>query len=122
MQTPEELKEHGDFRTFGTHMMEIRDTRAGGSGKIPLKFYKPCLKMVEALKFESDEDSPDDCVDGLVSPLEELKHLNENYSMPNNLTKEQLSLSINDLVGRTDEEDIAQMLKSQVGSLKEEEL
>lgn len=55
-QKLEEIQEHGNFKEHGTHVIEVKRTRAGGSGKVPIKFFEPCLTMLEAKPFESSED------------------------------------------------------------------
>lgn len=61
-QTPDEIEEHGDIFKFGTHWFKIRASRSGSKSWIPIRFWKHCVKMVEAehFKVKSEEELPKD--------------------------------------------------------------
>lgn len=67
----EELQEQ-PFREHGTHWLSILYTRAGGSGKIPIRFWKHCIKMEEAEVYEGPENAEEDLAnqDLLTTPRE----------------------------------------------------
>lgn len=58
-QTDEQIEEHGDIYKYGTHWFKIRKARSGPKEWIPIRFWKHCVKMVEAevFKVQKDEDS-----------------------------------------------------------------
>lgn len=50
-----------DVRRYGTHWLTIKESRSGGSfKKIPIMFYKPILKTVQAEIKPDDEESVED--------------------------------------------------------------
>lgn len=53
-KTIEELQQQ-DFYKHGTHWLNIFTTRAGGNSKIPIRFWKKCLKLQEAEPIEVPE-------------------------------------------------------------------
>ncbi len=61
-RTVEERAEYS-IHDHGTHIFEIKDTRAGGYGSVPVFFFKSCSKIIEAppfpVKEEEAQDDPD---------------------------------------------------------------
>jgi len=68
-KTMEELQSH-DFYTHGTHWLEVKTTRAGGNGKIPIRFWKKCLKLNEAEPIEESQEQVDNNIALLTTPTE----------------------------------------------------
>ena len=54
-KSPEEIQAQQPIEKYGTHWFVITYTRGGGNRKIPLIFYKPCVKIIEAEKFITEE-------------------------------------------------------------------
>lgn len=73
-KTIEEL-ESQDFYKHGTHWLRIFTTRAGGNCKIPIRFWKKCLKLQEAEEFISEEDEQDTQTSELLTTPDEWKKL-----------------------------------------------
>lgn len=119
-QTPAEFNEHGDFRKYGTHMLEIRDTRAGGQGLIPIRFHKPWLKIVESEPFHTSEEDEED-EESLLSPLEEQKRIDEKYQLPENFSKDQTEMSVGQLLGNTQDLEVEKVMSEQLSLVKKDE-
>lgn len=101
-QTQEEFGKHGDGQTYGTHFLEIKETRSGGTGQwIPLRFYKTCLKFKEAELYE-DEDS-DEEAPTIQTPLEQARLAEKKFKKPSNVTNQDLEMTMGQLIkGFTD--------------------
>lgn len=56
-KSEEELEKHEPLSKYGTHWLKVTAARGGGNRKIPISFYKPCLKILEAEVFYEDGDS-----------------------------------------------------------------
>lgn len=65
-KTIEELQEQ-DYYKHGTHWLHVFRTRAGGNIKIPIRFWKKCLRIQEAEFFVREAGEGDE-----VDPTEEL--------------------------------------------------
>jgi len=111
-QTPKELKERGDFKTYGTHMLEIKTTRAGGSGKIPFRFWESCLKFEIAESFDLIKDTngqprlttPGEITDEMVTKWRE--HIN--------LPKTKKETGVDYLMSKTEELDTVRNIENQI--------
>lgn len=68
-KTIEELEQQ-DYHKYGTHWLIVYRTRAGGSCKIPIRFWRKCLKLQEAEVFEDNQEEVDPTVDLLTTPEE----------------------------------------------------
>ena len=114
-QTKAELAEHGDYEKHGTHLLQIRDTRDGGSGKIFIRFYQTCLKMEEAEPYFAEEEGVNERP-VIHSPLDKSKIVEQKYTMPKNVPEGALKMSINEILTGYDQEDVKKKLMEQVGS------
>lgn len=111
-QNLKELKERGDYKTFGTHFLEIKTTRAGGSGKIPLRFWESCLKFEIAESFDVSQGNdgqphlttPDEITDDIVAKWRE--HIN--------LPKNKKEMSVNYLLNKTEELEEVRAIENQL--------
>ncbi len=68
-KTMEELAEQ-DYHKYGTHWLQVYSTRSGGNGKIPIRFWRKCLKLQEAEVFESTDEQTDPTEELLTTPEE----------------------------------------------------
>jgi replicative DNA helicase len=79
-KTIEELQEQ-DYYKHGTHWLHVFKTRAGGNIKIPIRFWKKCLKIQEAEFFIPEESNEEE-----IDPTEELLTTPEEYQNMKNQT------------------------------------
>jgi len=55
-QSTEEIEDHGDVHKYGTHWFKIRKARSGPKDWIPIRFWKHCIKMVEAELYRAPDE------------------------------------------------------------------
>jgi replicative DNA helicase len=68
-KSKDELEQQVPIHEYGTHWLNITHTRGGGGGRIPVTFYKPCLKILEAQKYiEEGTSTPEHNIQGLTTP------------------------------------------------------
>ena len=92
----EELEEQ-EFFKHGTHWLHIFKTRAGGNKKIPIRFWKKCLKLQEAEVFESEEDGDVAAnEDLLTTPTDWQTMVNESFKIE----------KVNEIVNQVDSNDL----------------
>lgn len=75
----EELEDQ-DFFKYGTHWLHVYRTRSGGNIKIPVRFWKKCLKLQEAELF-AEEEEVNDTRDLLTTPAEWQEMQNEAFTL-----------------------------------------
>jgi replicative DNA helicase len=68
-KTLEELAQQ-DFYKHGTHWLNVFTTRGGGNVKIPIRFWKKCLKLSEAEPYETEGEIQDTNHAILTTPAE----------------------------------------------------
>ena len=76
-KSPEELEVQSPVEEYGTHWLHVTYCRSGSNKKIPIAFYKPCSKILEAKKFQSEETEEDSSL--LVSPRETERRRTEKF-------------------------------------------
>lgn len=67
-QEPEEIEAHRDIFKHGTHWFKIKKARSGPRDWIPIRFWKGCLKMVEAEKFTAERTDDASSENQLTTP------------------------------------------------------
>ena len=83
-KTEEELLQQQPLHQYGTHWLKITYCRSGPSRKIPVSFYKPCLKILEAEYYQDEEEEGDGSTinlsDTLTTPADYVQSLNSRFS------------------------------------------
>lgn len=107
-----------EYDRYGTHYMDIRDTRAGGKGRIPVSFYKRCLKMMEA-EFNEDEENENDEInkDLLTTPKDNIIKASQRFSLPVDVSPDQnLDMFISPILQRQSAQEDIQNMREQIGA------
>lgn len=80
----EELDEQ-DYHKFGTHWFKTLKVRSGGFCKIPVRFWKKCLKLEEADFFNTSDDGDETAEETrvLTTPREYMKKMTEQFKIEN---------------------------------------
>lgn len=55
-KTLDELGDNEDYRVFGTHWLIVKKARSGSNIKVPVRFWKSCLKLEEAERRDDGEE------------------------------------------------------------------
>lgn len=91
---PKQMEELGnqDYHRYGTHWLQVYRSRAGGNCRIPIRFWRKCLKLQEAEVFQGQEDEVVDHTRDLLTTPDEWSRLREEaltIDYVNNIAKEQ---------------------------------
>lgn len=100
---PDELEEQ-PIRQYGSHWLYIDAARAGGSGKIPIRFWKHCSKIEEADRFETQEDQT---VEEVLTTPSEWDELNAKKFKIQTAVNVHNSTTLEEMNVQTGEEDVS---------------
>lgn len=103
-KTLEELSKQ-DFYKHGTHWLNVFTTRSGGNAKIPIRFWKKCLKLAEAEPVEEEESTVQDNNQAILTTPEEYAEMKNKAFAINKVTEVASAKDGYDLNVITEEED-----------------
>lgn len=99
-KTLEELNQQ-NFEKYGTHWLDVITTRGGGNIKIPIRFWKKCLKIEEAEFFEEQDEESTSAIPELTTPRDWQKKRTDAFRIQ----------KVDDILSETDTYDLQKQIE-----------